>query len=310
MKPFSLPSRWALALGLCCVASTASFAQESTAPYVAKPISDVTVSANSAPTVIKLKKTFALQGVTGEIVRFATSAGNIDVALLNDVAPVSVANFLTYVNGGSYNNSFIHRSVPNFVIQGGGYWVADGDVNVIPENSPVAGEHTVANTRGTLSYALSTGPNSGTDQWFFNLRDNANLDDTGNGGPFTVFGRIVGNGLSVADAIAALQIVNANDPFNELPVLPSYTGGMVQLTDLVYVNTITSLPLVPKKEGDAAALSFSAKSSNPGLVTPTLNGQKLTLTYATGKTGTASITVKAKDSAKSKAKLKFTVTVQ
>ena len=309
MKPFSLLSRYAFATALGCFASSAVFAQDTTPPYVAKPISNLTVSANAAPTVINLKKTFALQNVTGSLVRFATSEGNIDVELLASAAPASVANFLGYANAGSYNNSFIHRSVPGFVIQGGGYAIANSKEITIPENAAVAGEHTLSNTRGTLSYALSTGPNSATDQWFFNLADNTELDDTSDGGPFTVFGRITGDGLKVVDAIAGLQIVNLGSPLDELPVLPSFDQTTVQLTDLVYINSITVLPLTPKATGDAAVLALKAKNSNPDLVTATFTGQKMTLTYTAGKTGSANIVVVAKDSAGTKAKATFTVTV-
>lgn len=317
MKPSSLLRRCALATALGCFASSAVFAQDVTPPYVAKPISDFAVSANSAPTVVNLKKTFALHNVTGDLVRFATSEGNIDVELVASVAPASVANFLSYANAGSYNNSFIHRSVPGFVIQGGGYAIDDSKEIKIPEQAPVAGEHTLSNTRGTLSYALSTGPNSATDQWFFNLADNTMLDvsDTTasnyDGGPFTVFGRITGDGLKVADAIAGLQVyTKLAQPLNELPVLPSFNQSTVMFADLVYVNSITPLPLTPKATGDAAVFTLKANNSNPGLVTATFKGRKMTLTYAAGQTGSANIVVVAKDAAGTKAKAKFTVTVQ
>ncbi len=311
MKLSSLLSRYLLlAIALGCSVSFAAFAQDTTPPYVAKPISNFTVPASSAPMVINLKKTFALQNVTGSIVRFATSEGDIDVELLASAAPASVANFLSYANAGSYNNSFIHRSVPSFVIQGGGYAIANGKEITIAQNAAIAGEHTLSNTRGTLSFALSTGPNSATNEWFFNLTDNTQLDDTSDGGPFTVFGRITGDGLKVADAIAGLQIVNLGSPLDHLPVLPSYNQSTVQVADLVYVNTITALPLTPKATGDAAVLALKAKNSNPDLVTATFTGQKMTLTYAAGKTGSANIVVVAKDSAGSKAKAMFTVTVQ
>ena len=316
MKPTSLPRRSLLALALSGLATPALFAQDTTPPVVATAISDVTVSANAGPTVIKLKKVFALQGVTGNLVRFATSEGNVDVELLASAAPANVANFLSYSNAGSYNGSFIHRSVPGFVIQGGGYYTSGSNVDTVTANAPVAGEHSVSNTRGTLALALSTGPDSGTNQWFFNLADNSSmLDGTNDGGPFTVFGRVVCTGMSVVDAIAALQVVDASggdpsSPFNTLPVLPSYSSGTIQFTDLVYLNSVTNLELMPKHEGDASALTLTAKTTNPGLVTPSVVGQKLTLTYTAGQTGTATITVVAKDAAKSKAKAQFSVTVQ
>lgn len=312
MKLSSLLLRSALPLVLGCFASTPVFAQDATPPVVSVAISDLTVSENSAPTVVNLKKTFALQGVTGKIVRLATTEGNIDVELLASAAPASVTNFLSYANAGSYDGSFIHRSIPGFVIQGGGYKISNDQVVEITEGAAVAGEHTLPNTRGTLAFALSTGPDSGTDQWFFNLADNAMLDDTSDGGPFTVFGRIVGNGLAVADAIAGLKIVNAGSPFDNLPVLPSYTGSKVEFTDLVYLTSVTNLPLTPKVQGDAAALVLKVKANtNPDLVTASINARKLTLTYAAGKTGSSTITVMAKNPVtKSKARATFTVTVQ
>jgi peptidyl-prolyl cis-trans isomerase A (cyclophilin A) len=320
MKPSSLLRRSALALVFACSSSVALFADEMPAPIVAIPISDFTVSTNSAPTVINLKRTFGLEGVSGKIVRMATSLGNIDIGLAAKEAPNTVANFLAYANnpnvGAGYNQSFIHRTatIANAgvgVIQGGGYTISNDQVVKITENTAVASEASISNTRGTIAMALSTGPDSGTDQWFINTIDNTVLDGSDAGGPFTVFGRVVG-GLSVADAIAALQIINAGSPFNELPVLSSYNGTSVQFSDLVYVSSVTNLLLTPKAAGEPAALVLKVKgNTNPDLVTATLDVRKLTLTYAPGKTGTATIRVMAKNpSNKAKVLSTFTVTVQ
>ena len=197
------------------------------------------------------------------------------------------------------------------VIQGGGYATANESVVTISEAGAIASEASISNTRGTIAMALSSGPNSGTDQWYINDVDNTVLDGTEAGGPFTVFGRVV-NGLNVVDTIAALTLVNAGSPFDELPVLPSYSGGSVALSDLVYVNSVTNLPLVPKAAGGTAALGLKVKgNTNPDLVTATIDARKLTLTYAAGRTGTATITVQAKNPVtKSKTRTAFTVTVQ
>lgn len=176
-------------------------------------------------------------------VRFATSLGNIDVQLLPDSAPQTVANFMNYVNKGAYDNSFFHRSVPGFVIQGGGYGWANG-LYEIPQDPPVVNEYRVSNTRGTIAMAkLGNDPNSATNQWFFNLASNTSLNTT-NGG-FTVFGRIANSSsLTIMDRIAALRVYQAGDPFNELP-LSGFTGGTITAANLVLVRSITVLPPGP-----------------------------------------------------------------
>jgi cyclophilin family peptidyl-prolyl cis-trans isomerase len=137
-----------------------------------------------------------------QTVRFQTNLGDIDVTLLTDSAPATVANFLKYVNRGSFSNSFFHRSVPGFVIQGGGFQF-DTSPKEIPADPPVRNEFRVSNTRGTLAMAkLGNDPNSATTQWFFSLANNASILNFQNGG-FTVFGRIANAaGLAVMDRIA------------------------------------------------------------------------------------------------------------
>ena len=182
------------------------------------------------------------------VVRFNTTLGNIDVQMASLDSPKNVANFLTYANSGAYNGSFIHRSVSNFVIQGGGYKIASNQIVAIPVNAPVIGEHVLANKRGTLALALSTGPNSGTDQWFFNEVDNSSvLDGTSNGGPFTVFGVVTNaSSLAVMDAIGHVPIPSPspfgiNPPFNEIPLVNYTPGADVLLENLVMLNSVTVL---------------------------------------------------------------------
>lgn len=176
------------------------------------------------------------------VVRMATVLGDIDIELFDTAAPLTVANFMNYVNDGDYTNSFIHRSVPGFIIQGGGFTFDNNLVTAIPKDAPVVNEFGASNTRGTIAMAKLAGdPNSATSEWFFNLADNSANLDTQNGG-FTVFGQVLGNGMDIVDAIAALSIVNANGPFTNLPVI-NYTGGEIQQNNLVMINNISAVPL-------------------------------------------------------------------
>jgi peptidyl-prolyl cis-trans isomerase A (cyclophilin A) len=170
---------------------------------------------------------FGIGSADARIARFHTSLGQIDVRLYDSRTPISVANFLNYVTANRYDDTFIHR-VPgsggvssNFVVQGGGFklnnsiWDADGVVT----NAAIGNEFWASNIRGTLSFAKNS--LGATSQWFFNVGNNSGLDSQA----FTVFGRVVGNGMSVVDAINALPLINAanaedepGEDFDEIPV--------------------------------------------------------------------------------------------
>jgi len=173
------------------------------------------------------------------VVRFNSVLGNIDVRLYNTATPLTTANFLNYANSGDWVDTFIHRSVPGFVVQGGGFKFPSDAIGLqnVAQDPAVLNEPGISNLRGTIAMAkLGGDPNSATNQWFFSLANNAANLDTQNGG-FTVFGRVVGNGMTVADAIAALPRVNAGSPFDTLPVR-NYTTGNIKKENLVTFNTI------------------------------------------------------------------------
>jgi len=109
------------------------------------------------------------------IVRFTTPIGNFDVNLYDKKTPATVANFLAYVKGGSYNNVVMHRSVSGFVVQGGGYTFTGAlPFSTITEKAAVTNEPVYSNIRGTIAMAkLSGNANSATSQWFINVATTA-----------------------------------------------------------------------------------------------------------------------------------------
>ena len=191
---------------------------------------------------------FALAGeAQATNVTVDTQLGSFELELFDDQAPVTVENFLNYLRDGDFDESVIHRSVPGFIIQGGAFRVENGQIVDIPVDDPIVNEPGILNTRGTIAMAKISGdPNSATSSWFINLDDNANLD-TQNGG-FTVFGRVVGDGMDVVDAIADLPVRNLGvSGFTETPLYDWTQGATVQLENFVRTNLSeeTSLQINP-----------------------------------------------------------------
>jgi cyclophilin family peptidyl-prolyl cis-trans isomerase len=147
-----------------------------------------------------------MSAAEGTIVRFTISGASFDVQLTDEDTPATVANFLRYVNEDRYVGTVIHRSIPGFIWQGGGFGLGGDPVQALPiaTYGPVVNEPVFSNTIGTIAMAKSDGdPNSATSQWFFNLGDNSTNLDVQNGG-FTVFGYVLGDGMNVVNAIASL----------------------------------------------------------------------------------------------------------
>lgn len=188
--------------------------------------------------VILLAIAFMNSSAKAQLVTFETNVGDIVVELFADDAPISVANFLGYVNRGDYDGTFFHRSVTDFVVQGGGFLTNTAPIPVQP---PITNEFGRSNLRGTLAFARVGGiVDSATSQFFFNVQDNPGLDTVDEG--FTVFGEVV-EGLDIVDAINALQIVDANGgtpgPFGEIPLQDSFVAPDILTEDLVILNTVT-----------------------------------------------------------------------
>jgi cyclophilin family peptidyl-prolyl cis-trans isomerase len=210
------------------------------------------------------------------LLRMQTDLGGIDIELFDTQAPLTVGNFLNYVNRGDYDGTFIHRSVPGFVVQGGGYifnpdngaFFGSGTTH-IPVDPPIVNEPDPVNrpnARGTLAMAKTSDPDSATSEWFFNLADNPTLDDPNNSGGFAVFGKVLGDGMVVIDAIAAqLRCINiAPFPFlcGSFPEVPfiGYDGSSaIQPENLAIVNNIGY-----DNDGDGAIDSLEDAAPNNG----------------------------------------------
>jgi peptidyl-prolyl cis-trans isomerase A (cyclophilin A) len=184
------------------------------------------------------------QSAKATVVEFQTVMGNFEVNLYDNATPETVANFLNYVNNMAYSDSVIHRSMPGFVIQGGGFTFNDQNLSIsaIAQNAAVVNEPVYSNVTGTIAMAkLGNDANSATNQWFFNLANNsANLDEQ-NGG-FTVFGEVVGDGMDVLNAIEALPTFNATEfypsAFTNVPLQGDTANNPLDETNFVIITDV------------------------------------------------------------------------
>jgi len=181
---------------------------------------------------------------TATIVEIGTDLGTIEINLYDNATPATVTNFLDYVNSGAFTDSIFHRSVPGFVVQGGGFVTnINAQLSDITSNPAVTNEPVYSNVRGTIAMAkLGGDANSATNQWFINLANNAaNLD--GQNGGFAVFGEVT-TGMDVVDAIAALPRYDFGSAFTDLPLqnysATDFTNNVpVDNTHLVIVTAVT-----------------------------------------------------------------------
>ena len=154
-------------------------------------------------------------------VELKTSAGVIVLELDPGKAPATVANFLQYVKDGHYNGTLIHRVIPGFMIQGGGF---DRNFAEKPTRKPVKNEagSGLKNTVGTIAMARTPDPHSASAQFFINVSDNTMLDfrfPTQEGYGYAVFGKVV-MGMDVVNAITKVATGPGPAPHRDVPVKP------------------------------------------------------------------------------------------
>jgi peptidyl-prolyl cis-trans isomerase A (cyclophilin A) len=149
------------------------------------------------------------------MIRFETTLGDFTVEFFEKEAPLSVANFLRYIDDGFFDGTIFHRIVPGFVIQGGGFTEDMTQKKTHPTVKNEA-DNGLKNARGSLSMARTNDINSATSQFFVNLKDNDFLDHSRGNFGYAVFARVA-EGMDVIDKIAAVE-TGRRRGFDDVPV--------------------------------------------------------------------------------------------
>jgi cyclophilin family peptidyl-prolyl cis-trans isomerase len=169
-------------------------------------------------TVLLLFLAIALStsAIAVEYVSLETNLGTIVLELDDEKAPQTVANFLSYVDEGFYDETIFHRVIPQFMIQGGGFTT---EFKRKPGHAPIKNEadNKLKNLRGTIAMARTSAPDSATSQFFINHADNASLDHNVRGFGYAVFGKVL-TGMDVVDKIAAGKTYRKNAVMLNVPV--------------------------------------------------------------------------------------------
>jgi cyclophilin family peptidyl-prolyl cis-trans isomerase len=273
------------------------------APVVRSPVGELVATTDSESVFFEMNEIFEDLDVESTV-RFETVRGNIDVALSDTAAPITVANFLNYADRGAWDGSFFHSSQSAFVIQGGAFKPGTNEnIDRVKADAPIQNEFdpSRSNVCGTLTMAKFGGPNSATSEWFFNANNNSEDFDSRNGG-HTQFGRVMGNGMEVVRVINALPTrdipVNIRtcegEPPNETcseqpielqnwPVLQVNQPGL-DTEDLVIISKISRVD----------PMTFSVISnSDPSVASVTIEAALLKIDYLSS--GTTNVTLSATD---------------
>jgi cyclophilin family peptidyl-prolyl cis-trans isomerase len=162
-----------------------------------------------------------------------TSMGPVKIELFQDKAPVTVKNFLAYVDEKFYDGTIFHRVIANFMIQGGGF---QPDMQEKITQAPIRNEsfNGLSNKRGTLAMARTNDPDSATAQFFINVDDNARgLDRAPGNAGYAVFGKVI-DGMEVVDKIRDVKTANRGG-HQDVPVEP------------VFIKSIRRIEMAPSK---------------------------------------------------------------
>lgn len=217
-------------------------------------------------TTLALVFTSSLMTTTAKatIVEFDTNHGQFQVNLFDTTTPKTVENFLNYIDSNHYTDTVVHRVVPDFIVQGGGFaFEGDWPLKGKEANESVVNEPVYANVAGTIAMAKVEGnPDSATNQWFFNLADNSSNLDNQNGG-FTVFGQVIGEGMDVINAIAALNTCQ-EIPMTDYSAEDCAAGTTPGFENFVVVYNVTVIDSSTVTDADLTP----QKSTHTDIVTP------------------------------------------
>jgi peptidyl-prolyl cis-trans isomerase A (cyclophilin A) len=216
--------------------------------------------------------------LAGTLAQFRTVLGDIELELYDHDKPVTVRNFIRYVQSGAYTNMFAHRLLPGFVVQGGGFSVSNNTLVPIPTSGEITNEFAVgqrfSNTYGTIAMAKRAGDtNSANSQWFINLADNSFLDANDTNNLFVVFGHVL-RGTNVLSRLNAFQYYTGSQtsnlvlhqiyapPYDDLPLLrPSLDS-----TNLLHVEiTLLEVSISPST-GGAQRISWNSATDLTNIV--------------------------------------------
>ena len=295
-------------------------------PVLNAPIANLTEPASRGPRTIALNSVFGTELIDNQVVRFTSqyNSGGIpivmDFAMFSNRTPVTRTNFLSYVTSGAYNNTFFHRSVDGFVVQGGGFRLGASNYEAVPQNAPIVNEFGVSNTLGTVSMAkLGGDPNSATNQFFVSTGANSDILDPQNGG-FTVFARVTKGTMDNVmifndpDTFVTWDASGIHPAFTDLPLFFQFSNPATQdwRNFLINFPSVTLQALPSGQAGTSTTLTYTVlQNTNAGLVTPAIvSGNQLQLAYAPAQTGSASVTIRATDSVGNTVDDTFIITVQ
>lgn len=229
--------------------------------------------------VLSLANQAAANAAQPPFVELQTNLGTITVRLDYVNAPISAANFIAYVQSGFYKNTLIHRSVKDFVVQGGGYNKLDGSLKVT--RAPIINESVngLSNLTGTVAMARTNDPNSATSQFFINLVDNTGLDYSSVSNPgYAVFAEVI-EGMDVARKIEKLST------FNSLPFTDA--SGLVFIentySSFVFDSGVSKTRIMLSGQGNVVSEPAGINCGKSCFLSRTASGTiKLTATAATG----------------------------